>query len=193
MDLKRTLAALVAAFAAGLCLSACAEDADDEPSMNDEPSLSEIREFRAYPVYYAGTSVSGNALLKIDGDPEHQEDKLDTTWVLIYGDCDAEDGGCFPPVQIHSYSTCARWADPGSQLIDIRGAKATKPMRGTGAALEIFTGRTTVTIGAENQHVLDSTVQVLREVHQEKPSGVLPPPVPGSLRGELPCQNRQGR
>jgi outer membrane biogenesis lipoprotein LolB len=65
MDLKRTFAVFVAAFAAGLLLSACTGDADDEPSMNDEPSLSEIREFRAYPVYYAGTSVSGNALLKM--------------------------------------------------------------------------------------------------------------------------------
>jgi len=190
MDLKRTLAAFAAAFAAGLCLGACAEDKPEDAP--DQPSLSEIREFRAYPVYYSGTSVAGNALLKIDGDPEHQEDKLDTTWVLIYGDCDAEDGGCFPPVQIHSYSTCARWAGPDAQLIDVRGAKATKPMRGTGGALEIFTGRTTVTIGAESQAVLDSAVQALREVHQKKPSRLLPPPVPGSLSGELPCQDGPG-
>lgn len=185
MDLKRTLPAFVAAFAAGLCLSACAEDRDDEPSMT------EIREFRAYPVYYSGNAVAGNALLKIDGDPEQQEDKRDTTWVLIYGDCETEGGGCFPPLQIHSYSTCARWADPDSKLIDIRGAKATKRMRGSGAGLEIFTGRTTVTIGAESQAVLNSAVRALREVHQKIPSR-LPPPVPGSLGGRLACQNRTG-
>lgn len=187
MDLRRTLAAFVAAFAAGLCLSACAEDKVE----GDEPSLSEIREFRAYPVYYSGTSVVGNALLKIYGNPSQYEDKRDTTWILIYGDCETDEGGCFPPLQVHSYSTCARWAGPDSQLIDIRGAKATKPMRGSGAALEIFTGRTTVTIGAESQAVLDSAVQALREVHQKRPSR-LPPPVPGSLRGELPCQDGPG-
>jgi hypothetical protein len=190
MDLKRTLAAFVAAFAAGLCLSACAEGAPEDAP--DQPNLSEIREFRAYPVYYAGTSVSGNALVQIYGDPSLHEDKRDTTWTLIYGDCDAEEGGCFPPVQIHSYSTCARWADPGSQLFDIRGAKATKEMRGSGAGLEVFTGRTTVTIGAESKRVLDSTVRALREVHKKKPSRLLPPPVPGSLSGELACQDRPG-
>jgi hypothetical protein len=150
--------------------------------------LSEIREFRAYPVYYSGTSVAGNALLEIFGDPSRHEDKRDTAWVLIYGDCDAEEGGCSPPVQIHSYSTCARWAGPDVQLIDVRGAKATKPFGEIEPALEIFTGRTTVTIGAESQAVLDSAVQALREVHQERPSR-LPPPVPGSLSGELPCQD----
>ena len=151
-----------------------------------------MREFRAYPVYYSGTSVAGNALVEIYGDPEHQEDKRDTAWVLIYGDCDAEEGGCLPPVQIHSYSTCARWADPDAKFIDIRGAKATKPFGEIRPALEIFTGRTTVTIGADTKHVLDSAVQALREVNKKKPSRLLPPPVPGSLRGELPCQDRPG-
>jgi hypothetical protein len=182
VSLKR-LGVLLAASVSGLLLCACASE-DEPPRL----SLREIRDFRAYPVYYSGTSVDGNALVTIDGDPEHQEDKRDTTWVLIYGDCDAEEGGCFPPVQIHSYSTCARWAGPDAQLIDVRGAKATKPMRGTGGALEIFTGRTTVTIGAESQAVLDSAVQALREMHQKKPSRLLAPPVPGSLNGKLPCQ-----
>lgn len=190
MDLKRTLAAFVAASATGLCLGACAED--KPANAPDRPSLSEIRKFRAYPVYYSGTSVAGNALLEIFGDPSQHEDKRDTAWVLIYGDCDAEEGGCLPPLSIHSYSTCARWAGPDARLIDVRGAKATKPFGEIRPALEIFTGRTTVTIGAESQAVLDSAVQALREVHQKKPSRLLPPPVPGSLSGELPCQDGPG-
>jgi hypothetical protein len=188
LNFRRTLAVLVAAFVAGLGLFACVDDGKSEDTGGS--SLSDIRKFRAYPVYYSGASVDGNALLEIFGDPSQFEDKRDMTWILIYGDCEADEGGCFPPLQIHSYSACARWAGPDSQLIDIRGAKATKPMRGTGAALEIFTGRTTVTIGAENKHVLDSAVQALREVHQKNPSR-LPPPVPGSLRGQLPCQSGQ--
>lgn len=191
ISLKRTVVALAAALAAGLCLGGCA---GDEPSdAADRPSLSEIREFHAYPVYYSGASVAGNDLLQVGGDAEQWEDKQDTTWVLIYGDCDAEDGGCFPPVQIHSYSTCARWADPGAHLFDVRGAKATREMRGAGAGIEIFTGRTTVTIGAESRRLLNSTIQALREVHQKKPSRLLPPPAPGSLSGELPCQGQDAR
>lgn len=187
LNLKRTFALLVTGFVAELGLFACGEVGE-----NDKPSLSEIRDFRAYPVYYSGTSVAGNALLEILGDPSQHEDKRDTAWVLIYGDCDAEDGGCFPPVQIHNYSTCARWAGPDAQLIDVLGAKATKPFGEIGPALEIFTGQTTVTIGAESQALLDSAVQALREVHQRKPSRLLPPPVPGSLNGKLPCQDGPG-
>jgi hypothetical protein len=187
LNLKRTFALLVAGFVAGLGLFACAEDGE-----NGKPSLSEIRDFGAYPVYYSGTSVAGNALLEILGDPSQFEDKRDMAWILVYGDCDAEEGGCLPPLSIHSYSTCARWADPDAKFIDIRGAKATKPFGEIRPALEIFTGRTTVTIGADSQALLDSAVRALREIHQKKPSRLLPPPVPGSLNGELPCQDRSG-
>ena len=114
MDLKRTLTVLLVALAAGLCLSACAEEG--EKDVDDKPSLSAMKEFRAYPVYYSGTSVGGNALVEVFGDPSQFEDKRDAAWILIYGDCDAEDGGCFPPLSIHSYSTCARCGGPGRQI-----------------------------------------------------------------------------
>jgi hypothetical protein len=185
LNLRGTLRMLFGVFAAGLCLCACA--AEDHP-----PPLSEIREFGAYPVYYSGDSVAGNSLVEVFGDAAQQEDKRDTTWVLIYGECETDEGGCFPPLQIHSYSTCARWASLGpgeSRLFDLRGAKATWKGRGAGAGLEIFTGRTTVTIGAESRRVLNAAVRALRTVHQKHPAS-LPPPVPGSLRGELPCQDR---
>jgi len=181
LTLKRSFSVLIAALAFGLCLTACGDEG---------PSLSEMREFRAYPVYYSGTSVDGNSLREVQGDPTRYEDKRDTSWFLIYGRCKdpPAEGGCFPPLQIHSYSICTRWPDRESRLFDFRGAKATKPMRGSGAAVEIFTGRTTVTIGAENQAVFNSAVRALREVNQKRPSPLLPPPVPGSLTGDLPCQ-----
>lgn len=175
LELGQALRTLFAAFASALCLCACATE--DAPK--DAPSLNEIKEFRAYPVYYSGNSVAGNSLRKVYGDPELHKDERDTTWVLIYGDCNAEEGGCFPPLQIHSYSICARGAGlREARLFDLRGVKATKPMRGSGAGLEIFTGRTTVTIGAENKSVLDSAVQALRNVRQKHPSSSLPPPAP---------------
>lgn len=185
MRSSRTLATLFAAIASGLCLCAC--------FAGGAPILREMREFQAYPVYYSGDSVAGNPLREVQGDPSRYEDKRDTSWFLIYGHCKdpPDEGGCPPPLQIHNYSTCTRWASlRESPLFDLRGAKATKPVSGGGADLEIFTGRTTVTIHAENQDVLNSAAQVLRDVRQEHPS-YLPPPVPGSLSGDLPCQGRQ--
>lgn len=164
---------LFAVFASALCLCACATE--------DAPSLSEIKEFRAYPVYYSGDSVAGNSLSEVFGDPELHKDERDTTWVLIYGQCKdpPDEGGCPPPVQIHNYSICARGQGLREErLFDLRGAKATKPMPGGGAALEIFTGQTTVTIHAESQDVLDSAVQALRNVRQKHPPSSLPPPAP---------------
>lgn len=182
MNLRRTLETLFAAFASGLSLCACASD--------DPPSLSEIREFRAYPVYYSGLSVTGNSLREVLGDHAQHKDQRDTTWILIYGRCKdpPDEGGCPYPLQIHNYSTCARWAGlRNSRLFNFRGAKARKPMQGGGSALEIYTGRTTVTISAENRKILDSAARALRVIRQRHPSP-LPPPLPGSLRGELPCQ-----
>ena len=184
MNLRRTVGTLAAALACGLCLCAC----------EDAPSLSEIKKFRTYPVYYSGASVAGNSLTEVSGDPAGHKDKRDTAWVLIYGKCKdpPAEGGCQVPVQIHNYSICARWEGlREARLFDFRGAKATRPTGRGPAALEIYTGRTTVTITAENRNVLNSAAQALRGVRQEHPSA-LPPPVPGSLRGELPCQDQSG-
>jgi hypothetical protein len=188
LNLGRIFTTLLVALASGLCLSACGTE--------DPPSLTEIKEFRAYPVYWSGDSVAGNSLIEVMGDATLQEDLRDTVWVLIYGRCKdpPDEGGCPPPLQIHSYSTCTRWASIGPnepRLFDFRGAKASKPFPGGGAGLEIFTGRTTVTLHAESESVLDAATRALRTVHREHPSSSLPPPVPGSLNGELPCQARQ--
>jgi hypothetical protein len=156
-----------------------------------------MREFRAYPVYYSGESVDGHSLREVLGDPTLQENKRDTVWILIYGKCEdpPDEGGCPYPLQIHSYSTCTRWAaqlhrNP-RRLFNLRGAKATRLFQGGGAALELFTGRTTITISATDQNILDAAVRSLRTVHQKHPAP-LPPPAPGSLEGELACQGGQG-
>lgn len=191
MKLRRIFGALFAAFAAGLCLSACSADSDSAP-----PSLSQLKDFQAYPVYYSGTSVAGNPLVEVMGDPDQYEDEREASFILIYGECKdpPDEGGCPPPLQIHSQSTCTRWASLGPnepRLFDLRGAKAHRPMPGGGASLEIFTGQVTVTMHAESQNLLDKAVQALRTVHQKQPTP-LPPPAPGSLEGKLPCQGRAG-
>ena len=168
MNLRRTLATLVAALASGLGLCAC----------EDAPSLSEMKAFRAYPVYYSGDSVAGHSLREVLGGQTEQNIR-DTGWSLIYGKCEdpPDEGGCPYPLQIHNYSTCARWASlqhRKPRLFDFRGAKATRTPQGGGAILEIYTGRTTVTISSEERNILNAAARALRNVRQEHPSP-LPP------------------
>ena len=120
-------------------------------------------------------------------------------WNFYYGDCDPPsglfaEGGCELPLQIQNYSTCRRWAgllSNKSEIVDFRGAKATGNGNGIEAPVEIFTGRTTVVIFAGKRSVAKSAARQLRNVRQARPSR-LPPPVPGSLWGKLPCQRKPG-
>ena len=157
------------------------------------PSLSEVEEFDPYPVYYVGEEVDGLPLEEVIGG-EHPDGPGSDGWVFIYGDCEIQvsegglDGGCAPP-QIHNNSTCDRWASlvgDTSKLFDFRGAKATRA--GHEGSLEIFTGRSTVRVSIEP---IMSVSRRLRAVGQARPTR-LPPPVPGSLEGKLPCQWKPG-
>ncbi|HJZ35196.1 MAG TPA: hypothetical protein VJ204_02895 [Solirubrobacterales bacterium] len=186
MILRRILTTLVPVLISGLLLAACATA--------DAPDLGAARGFRAFPVYYAGDSVAGLPLEEVLGDPSKVERRRDLTWYFIYGSCQCPpaEGGCPYPLQIHDYSTCKRWAGLFGQqgrLVDFRGAKAIRSREEQRIQLEIFTGRTTVTISGEDAKVIDAAARALRTVRQGRPSP-LPPPVPGSLEGELPCQAR---
>jgi hypothetical protein len=159
-----------------------------------DTSLSEVKNFNAYRVYYAGDKVAGLSLEAIEGG-ESQSDQRSRGWAFFYGQCTpgpASEGSCAPPLQIQNYSTCRRWAAayPGKpRLFDFRGAKAAwVPSAGS---LEIYTGRTTIVIFADQRNVAISTGRALRNVHEERPSR-LRPPVPGSLWGSLPCQQKPG-
>lgn len=167
----------------GIALSGCAA--------NDAPNLEEVKELSAYPVYYAGEKVSGVPLEEIGGE-DWRKDKESVRWTFYYGDCDPPaglfaDGGCAPPLQIQNYSACRRWAGEypvKPRLFDFRGAKAAW----TGEQLEIYTGRTTVVMPAFQRRIVKAAAHQLRNVRQETRPTLLPPPLPGSLSGKLPCQ-----
>lgn len=161
------------------------------------PSLNEVEEFDAYRVYYAGDESSGLPLEDINGVASGEDDRS-TRWTFFYGDCTppASEGGCAPPLEIQSWSTCHRWFSAlhrKRRLYDFRGAKATG---GGGryelSPMEIFTGRTTVVIFGNQKSVVKSAARQLRKVSQEAPQSSLPPPAPGSLGGRLPCQRKPG-
>lgn len=174
----------------GFLLSGCGAE--------DSLSLSEVKRFDARPVYYAGEEVAGLPLEGVE-DEEWQEVEQLMGWNFYYGDCDPPsglfaEGGCELPLQIQNYSTCRRWASllsDKSEIFDFRGAKATGTGNGIERPVEIFTGRTTVVIFAGKRSVARSAARQLRNVRQPRPSG-LPPPVPGSLWGKLPCQRKPG-
>ncbi len=168
----------------GLLLGGCnADDPGDE-----QPDLSKVRKFGGgYPIYYAGDEVAGHPLEEVFGE--------EGGGVFIYGDCDATDGSCFPPLQIHNYDVCdwpPQFNKEAGPLYDFRGAKA----RGGGTSnedpMEIFTGRTTVKIGAEDAQLTKAAAAALRTVRQLRRPSRLPPPAPGSLQGKLPCPDKPG-
>jgi hypothetical protein len=157
-------------------------------------SLSQVKKFDAYPLYYAGEEVAGNKLETIGGEDgwERNADQRSVGFTFFYGNCDPPEGlfaegGCAPPVQIQTYSICDRNLGMyrGKQdVLDIRGAKAST----NGGGLEIFTGRTTVVIFAlDDPDLMRPTIRQLRWVGQDAPPSRLPPPVPGGVWGKLPC------
>jgi hypothetical protein len=158
-------------------------------------SLSEVKRFDAYPLYYAGDEVAGNKLETIVGEDgwERNPDQRSVGFTFVYGDCDPPDGlfaegGCAPPVQIQTFSICDRNLGMyrGKQdLLEIRGAKAST----NGGGLEIFTGTTTVVIFAlADPDLMKSTIRQLHRVDQDAPPSRLPPPVPGGVWGKGPCR-----
>ena len=109
---------------------------------------------------------------------------------FIYGDCTPPvggDGGCAPPIEIQNWSICTRF--PRLYRYP-RSAPRTSPLRGAqslpaGGGLDIYTGRTTVVIFGEDGRAISAA---LRRVADDVAPETLPPPAPGALEGELPCQ-----
>lgn len=190
MNVHRILGIACMSLLSGLILGSCAADA--------APSLNEVKKFDAYRLYYAGAEVAGLQLEEILGDASQDNQK--SAFNFIYGTCELEGEdhpSCAPPIEIQVFSTCRRWfsAITGKRhLYAFRGAKATGGKGGIegGGPIEVFTGRTTVVIWADNRNILKATARNLRDVRVSEPQLHLPPPVPGSLSGKLPCQRKPG-
>jgi hypothetical protein len=176
----------------GSILSGCAGTAFDS---SQKPSLSEARKFDTYPLFYSGYEVSGLPLEDDEGG-DWSSSRVGS-WTFYYGDCDPhprgglfEGSSCSPPLQIQNWSICGRVpgkAHRKAHLLDFQGTKAVR--RGNGE-WEIFTGRTTVVIFAREENLAKAAARQLRNVRLGRRASRLPPPVPGSLSGKLPCQQR---
>jgi hypothetical protein len=168
-----------------LLVSGCGEEG---------PTLSEVEKFDAYPLYYAGGEIAGNKLDDISGEDNWQRnpDQQSVGFTFFYGTCELEGGdhpSCSPPIQIQVSSICDRHLGlyrGRPEVFDLRGAKASA----NGGGLEIFTDRTAVVIFGERK-LFKPAIQQLRRLGQDTPPSRLPPPVPGALRGKLPCQQHK--
>ena len=140
--------------------------------------------FDAYPVHFAGNAVSAQRLSAVLGG----RDSRRTSWSFIYGKCasPAGEGGCPPPLEVQTTSTCFRYRDmyPGKQSsFRFRGAQAS---REGGANFEIYSGRVTVSIFG-SQQLVDAAAKSVRPIGASA-TRTLAAPARGSLRGELRCQ-----
>ncbi len=183
--------------------SASASTAAPLPSAEaNAEALAAARAYHSYPVYWAGEEVAGLPLTGLEGNAGSIKK---SGWTSFYGNCElsgTDHPSCAPPLQIQVTSICRRWAsalDRNKKLFGFRGAKAYwfpgLPLEEGGVAevgpLEIFTGRVTAVIFAESKKLSFAAARALMTVRQATPAP-LPPPIPGSLTGKLPCQTKPG-
>ena len=164
---------------------------------NSNFSVAKAREFRDFPVFYAGQEVNGQELTATNHEPLGAMRKNQWSVEFSYGTCDVgpgfDPGGCSLPVSISNEPACSR------NLAMYGGALAAKPhmarVRGTTAAffeggsrLEIQTGTTTVVIFAFSKRSALAVAENLRGLNVPVSAGDrLPPPAPGAVEGTLPC------
>ena len=199
-----------AALLAPLVLFAPAGCTDDRPkpdqlALNSNYSVEQAKEFREFPVYYAGTEVAGLPLssvnrTRVTAPPgtavakklaaRGEVDSVDFT----YGSCPlrSADEGCSIPLTIQVWPACARYPalydggfSPKPQPTTIRGVPAAY-FEG-GYRLEIQTGASTIVIFG-NRGRMRRAVAALSGLNTSvKPGEPLPVPVRGALDGSLAC------
>jgi hypothetical protein len=124
---------------------------------------------------------------------------------VIYGDCDASDGGCAPPLEIQTWPACDRsFADydfsplffPKPRLRRLRGVPSAR-FKGGDERLELYTGDVTVAIWGDGAGRVARAAEALRTTPQSPvsvaPNGPLPRAVRGHIRGTLFCGLRRPR
>jgi hypothetical protein len=167
------------------------------------PGFNAAKTFDVYRLYWPGAEVDELPMEGVQGVYPEYRGGPPTRWYFSYGSCElhgTDHPSCSLPLSVENDSTCDRWTGEllpkRARPFGFRGAKAYwhrgLPAKGGGeeiggVPLEIFTGRTTVTIFADEKKVAFAAAAQLRTLTQKHPHP-LPPPVAGSLWGKLPCQ-----
>lgn len=149
----------------------------------DQVDLSAAKKFKEFRLYYLGESFQGLPLTVSDSTG------------FIYGGCEPEpqpfwafweEGNCPYHHEVQNWSICKRYPalylEP-PKVFNFRGAKAARVS--SAESFEVYTGRTAiVTFGSTRM------AKQLRPIGAKAPARRFPPPVPGALSGQLPCQKK---
>jgi hypothetical protein len=169
--------------AMALTLGAC-----DGESGSDTSAVDEASSFDDYTLYYVGKSYDNLPLTFAELGPGHGEGRR-RAWSFGYGDCELPEGegGCPLPLEIQNWSICTRfpalYPGPIPNTESVRGAETLR----AGGGLDVYTGRTAVVVfgqGDDKAQVVEDLRRVADGVEPKR----LPPPAPGALEGNLPCQ-----
>lgn len=163
-------------------------------------SLQATREFRAFPLYFLGTSFEGLTLTHVDrvsGASAPQEPIRPNFVSFLYGDCEptGEERSCAPPLEVQVWPACLRNPSvyelyPGLPLpreeLMIRGVPAAFYSPG-GDRLELSIGNVTVVIYGSRERARRAA-DALRGINNSvRASASLPTPLPGATVGKLRC------
>ncbi|HEX8054671.1 MAG TPA: hypothetical protein VF517_16915 [Thermoleophilaceae bacterium] len=167
-----------------------------------------------FPTYSLGSSFDGmpiTAINRICEVPSPHELPRPNFVEFIYGTCTPDPvlGACQPPVVVQSWPACERnlssYAQSGIEDFQLDYVLTT--LRGVPGALfdtalraEVYTEDATLVVFGETADQTSRAVSALRQepagaapgalapINRLDIGGKLPPPVPGALKGRLPCQ-----
>jgi hypothetical protein len=167
-------------------------------------SVSSLRSFRNFPLYWLGTSVEGFPL-RVIGDrldkPFPGETHRANYISFIYGACQTPfNDGCAAPVEVQVWPACERaLADyrlypDGPALphedLTVRGAPAAA--FDDGRRLELYSGRVTIVIFGYDADAMKGLASHLRGANNGLgEQDDLPPPAAGSRSGSLQCTDSE--
>lgn len=167
-----------------------------------------------FPTYSLGSSFETmpiTAINRVCEVPSPHELPRPNFVEFVYGTCtpDPDFGVCQPPVVVQSWPACERnlssYAQSGIEEFQLDYVVTT--LRGVPGALfdhalrgEVYTADATIVVFGEDPDQTMRAVNALRQEPANAPPGALaeinrldlasklPPPLPGALKGRLPCQ-----
>jgi hypothetical protein len=165
-----------------------------DPDPSAETTLAHARDFRGFPVYFAGPKAAGYplvAILRID----RTSPAPHTEFTFIYGRCESPRGqGCSPPLTIISWPACyryeTRYALKREERTIVRGVPA-RLFRDF-ARIELYPAATTIVVqGSVTRVALRRIALALRSVNVAIPAGATLPPRPPHVKvGTVKCRRR---
>lgn len=137
----------------------------------------------ARDAYFVGSEFAGLPLERALVPPNGAGESTS----FIYGDCEPPaEGGCAPPLEIQTWSSCDRPRQPGSQ--PFRGAQAIFSPRG--AQVEIQTGSDIVVVFADNFDLAERAADEVRHAESSSTITDLAPPDRQAVSGGAECSDQ---